>query len=255
VMDMLDIVHFGREGKTDQQSCRNLLLRCLPTSDRSRLAPHFERVALIPGRVLQYPNTAMTDVYFIEQGLVSGLADSGHGKSVETWLIGPEGLVGIRVVLGKRESAHGRIVQIGGSALRVPAEAFAALVDTNKLFRQVMLQYVHTVMVQSSQLSACNTHHDIQQRLARWLLMAQDRCETDTLSITHKMLARLLGVRRATVGECAAALEAQGILGQSRSVIRILDRCRLKSIACKCYDVIHGADKELRAFCESKRKA
>jgi CRP-like cAMP-binding protein len=222
-------------------NCQNTLLKSLPEEDLSELLPQFERVALRRRGIVQFSNASMNHVYFIETGLISVLADTGHGKSVETRMIGPEGCVGIRVVLGKRESCHRRMVQIGGSALRIEADEFAKLIEKNKKLHQAMLEYVHTVVIQASQLSACNAHHTIQQRLARWLLMALERCGTEHLSITQKMLSRPLGVRRASIGACLAEMEEQGILQRSRSLISIQDHGKLEDIACKCYGLISRA--------------
>ncbi len=227
-------------------SPRNDLLRCLPRDELARLWPRFERVTLKARRVLHYEDTAMDYAYFIEDGLVSVLAHTGPGKSVEVWMIGREGFIGVPLVLGEPISAHRRIVQIAGSALRIRADAFLDAIGPASPTRELLLRYVQTVLMQASQLGGCNAHHSVPQRLARWLLMAQDRCATDTLRLTHDMLARLLGVRRATVSECIAALEAQGILGRARSQIRIQARRRLETIACPCYGIMREADRRLK---------
>lgn len=237
--------------KAHRLNCRNLLLRSLPEDDLTWLLPQLERVILRRRGVVQFNNSSMNHVYFVEQGLVSVLADTGPGKSVETRMIGPEGFVGVRVVLGKRESCHRRIVQIGGSALCMETEAFAELLEKSRTLRQVMLEYAHTVFIQASHLSACNAHHSVLQRLTRWLLMAQDRCGQDSLPVTHKMLSRLLGVRRATVSDSLATLEQQGILAQSRSLITIVDRAKLETVTCKCYGLISDAQPELKAIASS----
>lgn len=225
---------------------RNTLLRTLPDEDRQRLLPHLERIELRRRGGAQFPSNTLNHVYFIEDGLVSVLADTGKGKSIETRMIGPEGFIGIRVALGKREGFHRRVVQVAGSAMRVDADVFAALLDDSKALHQVMLDYVHTVILQGSQLSACNANHAIPQRLARWILMAHDRCGTDELTVTQKMLSRVLGVRRATISECLAAMEPDGILERSRSIIRIADRDRLEALACRCYAMIGGSLKLAR---------
>jgi CRP-like cAMP-binding protein len=231
----------------------NALLRCLADDDLRRLWPRFERVALKPRRVLHFQDTAMEHAYFIEQGLVSVLASTGPVKSVEVWLIGREGFVGLPIILGETMSVHRRIVQVAGSALRIHAEDLREVVERFGAFRAVLLQYAQTILIQASQLSGCNAHHGVRQRLARWLLMAQDRCGTDTLPLTHEMLSRMLGVRRATVTECIAELEAEEILGRARSEIRIKARRRLEDVACPCYRVVRGADERLVRSCETNR--
>lgn len=224
----------------------NALLRCLPPDDLKRLWPKFDRIVLKPRRVLHYQDTPMEHAYFIEEGLVSVLAHTGPNKSVEVWLIGREGLVGVPLVLGEAISAHRRVVQLPGSALRISADSLRDEMEQDKQLRDLLLQYVQTVLIQTSQLAGCNAHHGVQQRLARWLLMAQDRCRTDALPLTHDMLSRLLGVRRATVTECLAALQRQDIVDVSRSLIRITARDRLKTVACSCYRIMRAADERLK---------
>jgi CRP-like cAMP-binding protein len=227
--------------KPHRSNCRNALLQSLADDDLAWLLPQFTRVPLRRRGIVQFSNSSMNDVYFIESGLISVLADTGKGKSVETRMIGPEGFIGIRVVLGKRESCHRRMVQVPGHALRMNSDKFAEVLEQNKYLHKVMLEYVHTIVIQTSQLNACNAHHSVQQRLARWLLMALDRGETDAIPITQKMLAGLLGVRRASVGECVAELEAKGIVELSRSLVKVVARRDLEDIACKCYSIISNA--------------
>lgn len=232
---------------------RNELLRCPPERDLKPLWQHLEPVELKPRRVLRYPNTAMDHVYFVEEGLISVLAHTSHSKSVEVWLIGREGLVGVPAVLGERVSSHRRIVQVAGSALRIHADDLRRVLDESAPLRHLLPRYVQTVLIQTSQLGACNAHHGIQQRLARWLLMLQDRCQTAALPLTHEMVSCMLGVRRATVSDSIAALEEQGILGGSRSLITIVDRRELELIACVCYRIVKSADKRLTAYREITR--
>ena len=228
--------------KPHRVNCQNHLLRALPSEDLNWLLPQLERVPLKRRGIVQFSNSSMHHVYFVEQGVISVLADTAPGKSVETRMIGPEGFIGIRVVLGKRESCHRRMVQVSGSALRIESDRFAQVLEANRAVQQVMLQYVHSIVIQTSQLNACNAHHSVPERLARWLLMAHDRCGgTNTLPLTHKMISRLIGVRRATVGDCMAQMEQKGILELSRSLVTILDREKLLASACKCYSLITSA--------------
>ncbi|HTI87765.1 MAG TPA: Crp/Fnr family transcriptional regulator [Alphaproteobacteria bacterium] len=227
--------------KSDAAQIKNRLLRRLDDNDLQQLWPHLEPTALKPRRMLHHPGTEMEHVYFIESGLVSVLARTGPAKSVETWLIGNEGLVGVPVILGQRISTHGRLVQVEGSALRIPASIVRGILDDNATIRRVILRYIQSIIVQTSQNGACNAHHSVSQRLAKWLLAASDKSGSDELPLPQHVLARMLGVRRATVGETIAALERQGALARSRSVIRIEDRRRLEAAACYCYRVIRAA--------------
>jgi CRP-like cAMP-binding protein len=227
--------------KNDVTQVTNRLLRRLGEGDLRQLRPHFEPVTLTPRRMLHQPGTAMEHVYFIEAGLVSVLARTGPAKAVETWLIGSEGLVGVPVILGQRISTHGRLVQVEGRALRINADVLRGILDENAAIRRVILRYVQSIIVQASQNAACNAHHGAPQRLAKWLLAASDKSGADEIPLPQHVLARMLGVRRATVGETIAQLERQGAIARSRSVIRIVDRRQLESAACYCYRVIRAA--------------
>jgi CRP-like cAMP-binding protein len=228
---------------------QNAILRSLPAGEFARLSPLLERVPLKPRRVLHYPHEPIEHVYFVERGLVSVLANAGQGKNVEVWLIGPEGVAGFNVVLGQASSAHRRVVQIEGDALRIHTDDLMAAMATLGSLRRVLLQYIQAVIMQTSQLGVCNATHDVGQRVARWLIMAQDRCQTDALPITHEMLSRILGVRRATITRCIRRYEDAGILSKSRSMIRIRGRARLEAIACACYGYIRAADEWLMLRC------
>lgn len=229
--------------KPHRLTCNNAILRSLSEEDLNWLMQHLERVPLQKRSGVQFSNSSMNHVYFIESGLISVLADTGSGKSVETRMIGREGVVGIRIVLGKRQSCHRRIVKVSGSALRIEADRFVDLLNKNKNLQEVMLGYVHTVILQASQLSACNAHHAVQQRMARWLLLAQDKCGVAALPLTQKMLSLSLGVRRATISDCVAELEVLGAIVCSRSLINIVDRSKLEAASCKCYRLISDSGK------------
>jgi CRP-like cAMP-binding protein len=229
-----------------------LLLRALPIENLERLWPHMEFVALQPKRVLHYAQTPMKHLYFPEEGLVSVVAQAGDGKSIEGWLVGREGFIGIPILLGEECPSHRRVVQVAGSALRIHADSMIEAMEEMRPLRNLLLYYVQVVLMQTGQLSACNAAHGVQQRVARWLLMAQDRCGTDSLPLTHDILARMLGIRRATVTDCIMTLEREGILEKARSLIRIIDRSRLKAACCTCYATIRSAEKRLLEKCEKR---
>lgn len=229
--------------------CQNAILRCLPDSEFDRLYPMFERMPLKPRRVLHYPNVPTEDVYFIEEGLASVFACAGEGRSVEVWPIGPEGIVGLQAVLGEVSTPHRRVVQVGGHAFRIAAKDLRKAVAELSVLRRVLLKYTQALIIQTSQLGVCNATHPVEQRIARWLIMAQDRCQTETLPMTHEMLSRTLGVRRATISRCIRRHEEAGILSRSRSRIRIKQRGRLEAASCVCYGIIREADEWLMRQC------
>ena len=213
----------------------NHLLRAFPQRDLERLIPSLQRVSLTARRVLQHAGVPIEHVYFIEDGLVSVLVSTDEGSAVEAWMIGREGAVGAATLLGVRTSPLRHFVQIGGSALRIRVEDLNRAMEEMPQFKAVMHNYVHATLVQSSQSAACSLSHTLLQRLARWLLTAQDRSVRDELPITQDLLARSLGVRRATVSEALKPLVQGRIFARERGLIRILDRVRLEKIACRCY--------------------
>jgi CRP-like cAMP-binding protein len=232
-------------------SCRNLLLRALPRESLERLWPSLDYVPLQPKRVLHYPQTTMKHLYFPEQGLVSVVAQAGEGKAIEGWLVGREGFVGIPTLFGEDAPPHRRVVQVGGSALRINADTMREAMEELRPLRDQLLYYVQVVLMQTAQLSACNTAHRVPQRVARGLLMAQDRCGSEALPLTHDVIARMLGIRRATVTDCIIAFERDGLLEKARSLIQIVDRPRLKATTCSCYAVIRSAEKRLLGKCDA----
>lgn len=223
-------------------SPRNCLLAALPENDLQRLLPHLERVPLTKKRVLHFAKLPIEHVYFVEEGLISVVANTdeeNHG--VEAWLIGHEGMAGVSVVLGAETSPHKRMVQTDGMALRMSAVYLRQAMDEMPAFRGVLLLYANSVLVQVSQSAACNSQHSVQQRLARWLLTAHDRLECDDLPLTHDTTSKMLGVRRSSVTEKLAELEAAGAVQCSRRQVHVLDRPELEALTCGCYHVIRTA--------------
>ncbi len=224
--------------RRDVSQPRNLLLRSLPGYDYERLRPFLDPVPLIPRRVLQHARMPVQHLYFIEEGLVSVLANADEQQGVEVWLIGREGVVGSPAVLGVSASPLKHLVQVGGSALRIGVgDLGQALADMPRL-RTLLLNYLHVALLESLQSAACNLRHTFPQRLARWLLTAQDRSDRPDLPVTQALLARILGVRRATVSEAITSLEREGVLERVRGEVRICDRDRLEQLSCRCYRVI-----------------
>jgi CRP-like cAMP-binding protein len=219
-------------------SPQNLLLCALPPEDFSRLAPYLERVTLVPRRVIQHAKVPVEHLYFIEEGLVSVQASTDEDSAVEVWLIGREGIAGSPAVLGVSASPLRHVVRVGGSAYRIAAKDLSAAIADIPALRSMLLSYLHVALMQSSQSAACGLRHPFPQRLARWLLTAQDRTGSDEVPVTQDLLARALGVRRATVSEAIKTFERKGVLARLRGLIRIRDRARLEKITCRCYEIM-----------------
>ncbi len=225
---------------------RNRLLRGLPDAELRSVLALCERVDVRPRQILHHWNLPMHDVYFVEQGLISVSVKVSRERSVEGWLIGTEGMTGLPVLLGDAENPpHRRVVQVGGSALRMSARDFTAAVQELDRFRQTLHRYVQFVLCQCSQWGACNAHHSLKQRTARWLLGASDGLQSERLPITHQLLARLLGVRRASVSECLAALETAGAIRNTRSLVEVADPGALQAAACDCHRLVRREFRQL----------
>lgn len=210
----------------------------MPQAEFARLAPYLERVTLVPRRVLQHAKVPVEHLYFIEEGLVSVQASADEDTAVEVWLIGREGVVGSPAVLGVSASPLRHVVRVGGSAYRIAVSDLSMAVSEIPALRAMLLSYLHVALMQSSQSAACGLRHPFPQRLARWLLTAQDRTGSEELAITQELLARTLGVRRATVSEAIKSFERKGVLARLRGLIRIKDRARLEKITCRCYGIM-----------------
>jgi CRP-like cAMP-binding protein len=218
---------------------RNSLLRLIPDDELLRVLDVCERVKLAPRQVLHHYMLPMEHVYFVERGLVSVAARVGREKFVEVWLIGSEGLVGAPVVLAARAAPlHRRTVQVTGDALRIRTSEFCELLEFLPRLRSVVDRYLAVVLAQTSQSGACNSYHSLKQRLARWLLIAQNAMGEDEMPLTHGVLAELLGVRRASVTECLEVLQKDGTITTRRGSVKIEDAIELSKLSCDCFKLI-----------------
>ena len=231
-----------RSIRPSQSSVRNRLLRALPAGDWEILSPSLELVELKSRQVLHHAKTPMDHAFFVERGLVSVSARVAPEQWVEVWLIGSEGMTGLPILLGDAKfPAFRRVVQVGGSALRISAKDLLKARDLSPSLDKLLLRYASVVLLQTSQSGACNAHHSLQQRLARWLLLAKFALNEDELPITHNMLSRLLAVRRPSVTTCLGVLEDEGSIRMDRGLIQVSDPGKLEATCCHCHHVIKQA--------------
>jgi CRP-like cAMP-binding protein len=211
----------------------------LPAADLARLLRIFSRVEIKPRQVLHHWRMPMEYAFFVESGLVSVASRIDRETFVEVWLVGSEGMLGLPVVLAEGDDPpHRRVVQVGGSCLKAPMPDFRKAVEEMPSLQRLLMRYARVVLLQTSQSGACNAHHEVKQRLCRWLLFARDALERDELPVTHEVLGRLLGVRRASVSECLGVLESELMVETRRGRIRIADPVRLEAACCDCYRLI-----------------
>lgn len=219
----------------------NRLLAALPPAEAARLAGLLEPVALEFKHLLYEPGQPIAHVYFPLTAVCSLLVEMQDGRAVEVGTVGNEGMAGLPVFLGATSTPGRAIVQIPGAALRMPA---AALVDTalrgDGALYQALQRYTQALFVQTAQGAACNRLHTQEQRFCRWMLMTHDRVGGDSFPLTHEFIAQMLGVRRATVSEVAAAVQAVGLIRYHRGAMTIRDRAGLEAASCECYAVIRA---------------
>ena len=213
----------------------NQLLAALPIDEWERLFPHLERVPLLLGDVIYEPDTRIVYVYFPTSGVISVLCTTDDGASIEAATVGMEGMAGIPVFLGVDASPNRALVQVAGEALRIEAGVFRELADRNSRFHSLLHLYTYALMNQMSLSVACNRFHSVEKRLARWLLMMQDRAQVNEFMFTQELISRMIGTRRPHVSTAVGNLHNTGLIHNGRGKIDILDRDGLMRIACDCY--------------------
>ena len=219
---------------------RNRLLDLLAPADFSVLAPHLKDVPLERGRVLYDTGNEIEHVYFPHSGMVSVVVVMPDGETVETATIGREGAVGLTVGLGLRVARSRAIVQLPGSAARIPAARVAQAAHGSETLRNLVANHADRLLAQVQQSVACNALHDVEARLCRWLLQTRDCTGSDTLPLTQEFLSQMLGVRRTTVTLIARMLQTAGMIHYRRGLIHIRDVAALQEAACDCYRVVQG---------------
>lgn len=219
----------------------NRLLARLPPKDRTRLESHLELIHLRKGKILYHIGDQITDVYFPLEGMISLLSTTQEGGAVEVGMVGCEGMAGITTILGARELEYQMMVQIAGSAFRLKAELLCKEFDRTAALRDLLLRYTHVVVTQLSQSAVCNRFHTIEERLCRWLLIARDRVQSDTLEFTQEILSHMLGAPRTLVTMTAGRLQEAGLIMYKRGSITLLRREQMEDAACECYKVIKRA--------------
>jgi CRP-like cAMP-binding protein len=224
---------------------RNRLLAALPPDDLARLRPRLEAVELPFRKVLHAAGKPIEAVYFPETGYASKLTYLEDGDAAEVGMVGYEGMVGLPVLLGADHDDIEAMVQSPGTALRMDAEAFREELERIPAFRTLLLRYALVHHGQVARTAACNGRHQINERLARWLLMAHDRCEGDEFPMTHEFLSMMLGVRRAGITVAAGSLQKAGLIHYGKGSIEVTDRPGLESVACECYSVVRRASDRL----------
>jgi CRP-like cAMP-binding protein len=216
----------------------NRVLAALSERECARLIPQLEILTLFAKETLYESGEEINYIYFPLDCILVLISSVESKATVEVGLIGNEGFVGAPILMGAKHSTSQAEILIEGKALRLPAAILRKEAKRSSRMREVMLTYANALLAQSAQLAACHRYHTPQARLARLLLMIDDRMQTAELRITQDLLARLLGTRRATVTQAANQLQDRHLIESVRGRIRILDRNGLEKVSCSCYAII-----------------
>ena len=219
-------------------SSNNHLLASLSPDDAALLEPGMQQVVLKLDDVLHRPQERIEMVHFPLSGWLSMVARMEDGDSAEVGLVGREGLIGLALTAGDDRSTLEALIQAEGTAMRLDGRTFQDALDRSHSLRQLVGRYSQAFHAQVAQTAACNGRHQIEQRLARWLLMAHDRADDDHFPMTQEFLGTMLAVRRASITIAARLLQKAGLIDYAHGRITILDRAGLEAAACECHGVV-----------------
>ncbi len=229
--------HVPPGGRSDLggNTVSNALLLSLPDAEFSLLQPHLELVELPQQLIVHQPREPITFAYFLNHGMASLVVLTSDGESVEVAIVGKEGMIGTPLAVGLTYAPWRAIIQVRGAGLRIRAEALQQVLQDAPELRLILSRYLLIQSLQVAQIAACNRLHSIEQRLARWLLMCQDRVNSDLLPVTHELLSQMLGAGRPSVSLVAGNLQRAGIIRNLRGSLKIIARDQLEKLACECY--------------------
>ena len=241
----LQVVQSGERTNAAGKPVGNRILLSISDRDYSALRPHLEYVSLPNHLVIHEAGGKLEFAYFPSRGMISLVVVMNNGKTAEAGIVGNEGFTGTLAAVGLRRSTLQAVVQITGDGFRVEVEALQNTLESAPELQLALSRYAAIRGMQVAQTAACNRLHDIEQRLARWLLMTQDRVDSGSLPITHDFLATMLGTDRPTVSLAAGVLQKKKLIEYIRGAVKIVNHKKLEASACECYGVIRQYDGEL----------
>jgi CRP-like cAMP-binding protein len=223
----------------------NRLLAVLPGHDKERILANCDCIELRRGEVLGEPGERIREVYFPTNSVVSLVTRVADHPGLEVWLVGNEGMIGASLALGADLTRLHTLVQGTGAAWRMSAAEFGQALHQSNALQRRLERYLDLLMSQAERMVACTRFHVVEARLARWLLMSQDRAHSNRFHVTHEVLSAMLGVRRAGVTRAATALQGCHLIDYRRGDVTILDRAGLLAAACDCYGAMTAIDQQI----------
>jgi CRP-like cAMP-binding protein len=234
----LQVVQSGERTNTEGKPVSNLILLSMSDSDYRSLRPHLEYISLPNHLVLHEGGGKLEFAYFPNRGLISLVVVMKDGGTAEAGIVGNEGFTGTPASVGLNRSPLQAVVQITGDGFRVEVAALQQTLESAPHLQLMLSRYAVVQGMQVAQTAGCNRLHDVRQRLARWLLMTQDRVDSESLNITHDFLATMLGTDRPSVTLAAGILQKKGAIEYTRGAVKIRNRGKLEAAACECYEVM-----------------
>jgi len=239
------VVRAGERTNTAGKSVSNKVLLSTPDNEYRLMRPHLKYVDLPSHLSLHEPTQTIEFVYFPNRGMVSQVVVTKDGRTVEIGVVGNEGYVGAGLAVGLSRSPVREIIQIAGDGFQMRGNDLERIMSSAPQLRMMLGKHSGLQAMQVAQTAACNRLHDIQQRLSRWLLMAQDRADSGVLAITHDFIATMMGTDRSTVSVAASALQKKGIIEYVHGAVNITNRRKLEKTSCECYAAIQQFENDL----------
>lgn len=227
---------------------QNLLLNSLSPEVRQRIFSYLKLVNLPVGAVLYESGSRMRHIYFPTDSIVALLYVLESGASAELALVGNDGAIGISMFMGGESTTSRAVVQSAGGAFQLTTGRLKREFERHGELMRLLLRYTQSLITQMAQTAVCNRHHSVDQQLCRWLLLSLDRTPSNQLTMTHDLIANMLGVRREGITDAAGRLRKLGVIRYSRGRITVLDRRELEDRSCECYDVVKKETDRLRAL-------
>ena len=222
----------------------NSILLDLPPNEAQQVYPMLEYVRLNAHHLLHEAGETVKSAYFCNSGMISILSVFPDGKTVEVGLVGSEGFVGLPLVAGFRTTPTRAVVQIDATAFRTSEAALTGLLRQCPVLERRLQQFAQIAAMETTQIAACNRVHEVEERLARWLLMTADRTGNASLPLTQELLSQMLGTRRASVTVAAGILQKAGLIHYTRGRVEILNRAKLEQASCECYESMSAQRKK-----------
>jgi CRP-like cAMP-binding protein len=223
-----------------QKTFKNRILASLPANVIEQIAPHLVPVDLPKDHTLYHPGQIVESVYFLEEGISSMVVTLETGTAIEVRTTGRDGFVGAVAVLGAGHSPYRFFMALPGHGYTIKVKTLLLHTEASSHLRNCLLRSIQSLLVQTAQTAACNRMHELPQRLARWLLMCDDRMQIDHSPITQEFLAMTLGTRPSSISLAASALQKGGFISYSRGFMKIRNRVGLVGAACECYQVVNN---------------